>query len=147
MAALRTQELGDEIAKLLISLKQILPPEKLHLIGFSLGAHIVGIGRTYKNLTSAIVEKITGLDPANLCFYGKIPGLTKGDARFVDIIHSSPGVVGKREPVGDVDFYTNGLNSVPEGCLNPNNAHQVAVKSFAGIYIFGEQKVFHSFPV
>lgn len=147
MAAVRTQELGDTIAKLLISLKETLPPSNLHLIGFSLGAHIVGqIGRTYKNLTSQHVERITGLDPANPCFYGKIPGLTKGDARFVDIIHSSPGVVGKREPVGDVDFYTNGLNSVPEGCLNPNNAHQVAVKSFAeSIYLENEQ-FFIAFP-
>lgn len=141
MAAVRTQELGEEIAKILISLSPRLPPTKLHLIGFSLGAHIVGqVGRTYKNLTGEHVDRITGLDPANFCFYGKIPGLSKGDARFVDIIHSSPGVVGKREPVGDVDFYTNGLDSVPEGCLNPNNAHQVAVRSFAeSIYLENEE--------
>lgn len=141
MAVMRTQELGQEIGKLLISLNQTIPPSKLHLIGFSLGAHVVGqIGRTYKNITGQLVERITGLDPANPCFYGKVPGLVKGDAKFVDIIHSSPGVVGKREPVGDVDFYTNGLNSIPEGCLNPNNAHQVAVRSFAeSIYLENEE--------
>lgn len=141
MAVMRTQELGQEIGKLLISLNQTIPPSKLHLIGFSLGAHVVGqIGRTYKNITGQLVERITGLDPANPCFYGKVPGLAKGDAKFVDIIHSSPGVVGKREPVGDVDFYTNGLNSIPEGCLNPNNAHQVAVRSFAeSIYLENEE--------
>lgn len=35
-------------------------------------------------------------------------GLSRGDAVFVDVIHSNPGVLGKKDPVGDVDFYPNG---------------------------------------
>lgn len=37
-------------------------------------------------------------------------GLSRGDAEFVDIIHSNPGALGKRDPIGDADFYPNGYN-------------------------------------
>lgn len=38
----------------------------------------------------------------------KLSGLSRGDAEFVDIIHSNNGALGKRDPIGDCDFYPNG---------------------------------------
>ncbi|XP_044740824.1 lipase member H-like [Chrysoperla carnea] len=66
------------------------------------------------------IGRITGLDPAGP-LYG-IPilinskkRLTKGDALFVDIIHTCAGVFGMPQIIGDVDFYPNGGSSQP-GC-------------------------------
>lgn len=80
-------------------------------IGHSLGAHIVGsTGRNLNYKTSKLLPRITGLDPANPCFNEgeALTGLSRGDAEFVDIIHSNPGVLGKRDSIGDADFYPNG---------------------------------------
>lgn len=38
----------------------------------------------------------------------RLNGLQRGDARFVDIIHTNAGVLGIKESRGDVDFYPNG---------------------------------------
>lgn len=77
----------------------------------SLGAHIVGAaGRYFAEFTSKLIPRITGLDPASPCFNEgeSLSGLSRGDAAFVDVIHSNSGVLGKKDPVGDVDFYPNG---------------------------------------
>lgn len=82
--------------------------------GHSLGAHISGYAaRTYHCLTNKLVARVTGLDPAHPCFREgeDINGLRRGDAQFVDIIHSNCGVLGRRSPLGDVDFYPNGYVS------------------------------------
>lgn len=69
------------------------PIEFIHLIGHSLGAQICGAaGRNFKQLTvTLILSRITGLDPANPCFNNGevLSGLFRGDALFVDVIHTS----------------------------------------------------------
>lgn len=83
----------------------------LHFVGHSLGAHIVGAaGENYTYSTDQLLPRITGLDPANPCFNEgfKLSGLTRGVAKFVDVIHTNPGVLGKKDPIGDCDFYPNG---------------------------------------
>lgn len=62
-------------------------------------------------MTSQLIPRITGLDPANPCFNEgeDLTGLSRGDADFIDVIHTNPGVLGKRDAVGDCDFYPNGL--------------------------------------
>lgn len=67
-------------------------------------------GRYFNEMTSKLLPRITGLDPASPCFNEgeNLTGLSRGDAVFVDVIHSNPGVLGKKDPVGDVDFYPNG---------------------------------------
>lgn len=52
-----------------------------------------------------------------------MPGLARGDAEFVDVIHSDPGALGKRDSLGDADFYPNGLYPLPPGCLSIVCAH------------------------
>lgn len=67
-------------------------------------------GRTFTRLTDQQLPRITGLDPAQPCFNEgqRLNGLQRGDAAFVDIIHSNPGILGIKDPIGDVDFYPNG---------------------------------------
>lgn len=79
--------------------------------GHSLGAHICGYaGRHYTSLTNVLLPRITGLDPARPCFNEgeQLSGLQRGDASFVDIIHSNAGILGIKESRGDVDFFPNG---------------------------------------
>ncbi|XP_060527852.1 pancreatic triacylglycerol lipase [Cylas formicarius] len=89
--------------------------EDIHVIGFSLGAHISNYLsvklRPYKLL------RITGLDPA-------LPGyitpnmdekLDKSDAEFVDVYHTNAFAQGKIEESGHVDYYFNG-GAIQPGC-------------------------------
>lgn len=54
-------------------------------------------------------------------FWGSDPRekLDKGDAKFVDVIHTNVLVKGKLEPCGHVDFYCNGGKNQP-GCDAPD---------------------------
>ncbi|XP_063992007.1 pancreatic lipase-related protein 2-like [Diachasmimorpha longicaudata] len=99
---------------------------EIHLIGFSLGSHVVGmIGNHFKDpsnapLTQWRVARITGLDPAHPCFTDSQFSLSKNDAPFVDIIHTSGNrqmgmTLGMAKPIGHVDFYVNG-GEIQPGC-------------------------------
>lgn len=79
-------------------------PDKIHLIGHSLGAHISGFaGKGYQSLTyGQKLPRITGLDPANPCFHDTTSNnrLDETDARFVDVIHTNLGVFGLNVSIG-----------------------------------------------
>lgn len=110
-SAFNTEPIGVLIAEALADLTATYPVEKIHLIGHSLGAHIVGsAGRNLLYTTEKLVSRITGLDPASPCFNEgeALSGLFRGDAEFVDIIHSNVGVLGKKDSIGDADYYPNG---------------------------------------
>lgn len=51
-----------------------------------------------------MVPRITGLDPARPCFNEgeRLSGLQRGDAKFVDIIHSNAGILGIKDPKGNI---------------------------------------------
>lgn len=50
-----------------------------------------------------------GLDTADPLYDDKLENnLDKGDAQFVDIIHTNAGHLGKQVALGHVDFYVNG---------------------------------------
>ncbi|XP_011185242.1 vitellogenin-1 [Zeugodacus cucurbitae] len=125
-AAMNTIEIGKSLAEGIYLLTQVVPLKNIHLIGHSLGAHIVGTaGRYYKRKTGKLVPRITGLDPAKPCFNlgHELSGLHRGDAKFIDVIHTNAGVLGKREAMGDADFYPGGLHPLPKGCLTLLCAH------------------------
>ncbi|XP_037937552.1 vitellogenin-1-like [Teleopsis dalmanni] len=133
-SAFNTDEIGLNLAKGLVKLSKIVSVEKIHLMGHSLGAHIVGAaGRYFQQLSGSLIPRITGLDPAKPCFNegATLSGLLRGDADFIDIIHSNPGVLGKRDPMGDIDFYPGGLDPLPTGCVSVVCAHERAWRYFA----------------
>ncbi|KAK0094962.1 hypothetical protein PV326_009557 [Microctonus aethiopoides] len=90
----------------------------VHLVGFSLGAHVFGFAGA---AISGDTARITGLDPASPC-YG-IPllksedgRLDPTDAKFVDIIHTDKEGYGIRQISGHVDFFPNGGDAPQPGC-------------------------------
>ncbi|KAI5644905.1 lipase domain-containing protein [Phthorimaea operculella] len=89
--------------------------DDMHLIGHSLGAHVVGIAGAF--VKKGPIDTITGLDPAFPLFtYGnKDARLDKHDARHVEVIHTCGGYLGFRSPLGHIDFYPNGGTRQP-GC-------------------------------
>lgn len=85
-----------------------------------MGSHICGkIGRNLLKI-GITLPRITGLDPAGPCFYekGLMPGLSSNDAKFVDVIHTNPGTLGRKGRIGHVDFYPNGSDDAEysKGC-------------------------------
>ncbi|XP_002042358.2 vitellogenin-1 [Drosophila sechellia] len=144
-SAFNTEEIGENIALGLVKLLDLVPVENIHLIGHSLGAHIVGsAGRHLQHLTNQTIPRITGLDPAKPCFNEgeALSGLMRGDAHFVDVIHSNPGVLGKRDPVGDVDFYPGGMSPLPAGCFSVTCAHARSWEYFAETVFPGNERNF-----
>ncbi|XP_068114476.1 pancreatic lipase-related protein 2-like isoform X2 [Hyperolius riggenbachi] len=110
-AASNVRVVGAEIAYFIKKLQEELgyPPQNLHLIGHSLGAHIGGeAGKTVDG-----IGRITGLDPSRPYFEGtpEIIHLDASDADFVDIIHTDTEALfglGTIKPTGHFDFYPNG---------------------------------------
>ncbi|XP_017484001.1 PREDICTED: lipase member I-like [Rhagoletis zephyria] len=96
--------------------KHYADPQRIHLIGHSLGAHIMGYAGSFARYR---VGRITGLDPARPAFencIGPENHLDATDAEFVDIIHSCAGILGFQKPIGSVDFYPNGGRAPQPGC-------------------------------
>jgi len=119
--ASNTRVVGSVIAELAQSLvdDRGMRWEDVQCIGFSAGAHACGFFG--KNVTSGIVDRVTGLDPAGDSFNHneEIERLSAGDARFTDIIHTNAyGAIpsGINRDCGHVDFWANGGRDQP-GCL------------------------------
>lgn len=135
-SALNTDAIGLLVAEALLKLNRRYVTNNVHLVGHSLGAQIAGAaGRYYKELSGSMLARVTGLDPANPCFYDgeMLSGTGKGDAKYVDIIISNPGVLGTSADAGDGNFFVEGLRSIKSGCKGLNAipcSHQRAVDYF-----------------
>ncbi|XP_028831248.1 lipoprotein lipase [Denticeps clupeoides] len=129
-SAENTKVVGKEVAKFINWLEDMkYPLEKLHVLGYSLGAHVAGIAG---NLMSNKVSRITGLDPAGPRFEHAedLRRLSPDDAHFVDVLHTNtrgtPDLsIGIQRPVGHVDIYPNG------GTFQPGCSLQSTIKMIA----------------
>ncbi|XP_012256057.2 pancreatic lipase-related protein 2-like isoform X2 [Athalia rosae] len=127
-----TELVGRQLALILMdTFKLGSSPNRLHIIGFSLGAHVAGCTSEMLKKKNLLVERITGLDPASPFFKNHLirqrsKKLDISDARFVDIIHTdgSESLVdgfGLLKPMGHVDFFPNGGREQP-GCTDVKNS-------------------------
>ena len=99
--------------------------DSFHLIGHSLGGHVVGYAG--KHLDGRI-GRISGLDPAGPFYKGlnyTEARLWHTDAKFVDVIHTDAQPLikfgmGMYETCGHVDIYPNGGRTQP-GCGDQEN--------------------------
>lgn len=89
--------------------------DDIHLIGFSLGAHVTNY--VALDVRPFVIPRISGLDPAMPLYItaSKDNKLDASDARFVDVIHTNALIQGKIERCGHVDFYMNG-GIIQPGC-------------------------------
>uniref|UniRef100_A0A8C1A6S3 PLAT domain-containing protein n=1 Tax=Cyprinus carpio carpio TaxID=630221 RepID=A0A8C1A6S3_CYPCA len=111
VAAKNTKMVGQEIGLFIDWLEESanVPLEKLHLLGYSLGAHVAGFAGS--------------LDPAGPNFEGVHAHrrLSPDYAHFVEVLHTftqgSLGLsIGIEQPVGHVDIYPNGGSFQPGYC-------------------------------
>ncbi|XP_076289001.1 pancreatic triacylglycerol lipase-like [Lasioglossum baleicum] len=101
----------------------------LTIVGHSLGGHVAGLAARF---TEGNVEHVVALDPALPNFENAGPGerVARGDARYLEVIHTDAGVFGYVDPIGDIDFYPNG-GSLQPGCMTNTCSHLRAYKYFA----------------
>ena len=124
---------GSCLAQLINRLRET-GAEDIHVIGFSLGAHVPGFAAN--ELLPYKLPRITGLDPAMPLFVtvSDDEKLDKSDAKFVDVFHTNAFIQGKVEPSGHIDFYMNGGINQP-GCWQKRNpfgcSHHRAAMYFA----------------
>lgn len=109
----------SQVVKYLLNHPRGVRPENLHVIGYSVGAHIAGLLANYIPVEDGKLGRITGLDPTIFFYTGanQSRGLDPSDANFVDVIHTGAGILGQWRPSGHADFYVNGGTSQP-GCAS-----------------------------
>ncbi|CAK1549405.1 unnamed protein product [Leptosia nina] len=116
------QELGAAILKLHNAGLQL---NTIHLLGHSLGAHLMGYTGRWIREQGHVIPRITGLDPARALFEGIFAtrsALDRTCAQFVDIIHTNPGNYGSTTSVGSVDIWPNySSDGMQPGC--PQGSH------------------------
>ncbi|XP_068082337.1 pancreatic lipase-related protein 2 [Anabrus simplex] len=126
VAVANTELVGRQLSLLLFDMISLgTKPSDIHIVGFSLGAHVAACASHMLQTRGILIARITGLDPASPIFKNQMlldPSrkLDKEDAHFVDVIHTdgSPDFLngfGLLQPLGHVDFFPNGGREQP-GC-------------------------------
>ncbi|CAH2043977.1 unnamed protein product, partial [Iphiclides podalirius] len=118
-AVRNTRYMGSKLADFVQYLDSVgAKASSLHIVGFSLGAEAAGFAGKKSKARGLTIGRITGLDPAYPGYRFTDSGghLSKGDATFVDVIHTNPGLFGFPQAIGDVDFYPNYGSWIQPGC-------------------------------
>ncbi|XP_017055407.1 vitellogenin-1 [Drosophila ficusphila] len=150
-AMLDIEKTGAKIGKWIVQMVNELdmPHDTIHLIGQNVGAHVAGAAaQEFTRLTGHKLRRVTGLDPSKIVAKSKntLTGLARGDAEFVDAIHTS--VYGMGTPIrsGDVDFYPNGPSAGVPGASNVVEAAMRATRYFAESVRPGNERSFPAVP-
>ncbi|XP_061024951.1 endothelial lipase isoform X1 [Eubalaena glacialis] len=144
-----TREVGHSVARMLnwLQEKEDFSLGDVHLIGYSLGAHVAGYAG---NFVKGMVGRITGLDPAGPMFEGVDihKRLSPDDADFVDVLHTytrSFGLsIGIQMPVGHIDIYPNGGDFQP-GCGLNDVLGSIAYGTIAEVVRCEHERAVHLF--
>lgn len=120
-AAANTKCIGKLVANLILYLTNTcnISCANIHIIGHSLGAHIAGFaGKELQKITlnKCVVGRITGLDAAGPGFQTCTctDRLCKGDATFVDGIHTNNLILGISKLYANINVFPNGGIIQPE---------------------------------
>lgn len=92
---------------------------RMHMIGFSISTHIVGVAGRLLGRNGNPVRQVTALDPAGPCFFGKSDfareyTLNPDAANLVVARHYGFGNLGARRSVGGLDIFVNGGREQPD---------------------------------
>ena len=101
--------------------------------------------REFAALTGGLkLNSIVALEPSKIFARNShvLVGLARGDAKYVQGIHSSPLGMGTIARVGDVDFYVNGPSATVPGAQNVIEAACRPVRYFAETVIPGNENDF-----
>ncbi|XP_015592390.1 pancreatic triacylglycerol lipase isoform X2 [Cephus cinctus] len=131
-AVANTELVGRQLALILLDVIKLgVNPVNIHIIGFSLGAHVAGCASEVLKKRNLLLGRITGLDPASPFFKNHLVRdrsrkLDVSDARLVDVIHTDGSEVftdgfGLLKPIGHIDFFPNGGIEQP-GCIDVKNS-------------------------
>ncbi|KAM7350828.1 yolk protein 3 [Cochliomyia hominivorax] len=136
LAMLNVEETGAMIGKTLVKLTNEcdVPQEIVHVVAQGVAAHVAGAaGDEYTRLTGHKLRRITALDPSKILAKNPkvLTGLSRGDAEFVDAIHTSAYGMGTLHRVGDIDFFPNGPCAVVPGAENVVEATMRATRYYA----------------
>ncbi|EFN84677.1 Pancreatic triacylglycerol lipase [Harpegnathos saltator] len=132
LAVANSELVGRQLALILLDIINLgISPVDIHVIGFSLGAHVAGCASEILKQKNLMLGRITGLDPASPffrhhLFREKSRKLDASDANLVDVIHTdgSPDLIdgfGLLKPLGHIDFFPNGGQEQP-GCVDIKNS-------------------------
>ncbi|XP_065364960.1 vitellogenin-1-like [Calliphora vicina] len=135
-ALLDVEQTGAMIASAIIEMteKSEVADETIHVVAQGIAAHVAGAaGNEYTRQTGRQLRRITALDPSKVLAKNPhtLTGLSRGDAEFVDAIHTNAYGMGTIQRVGDIDFYPNGPSASVPGAQSIVEASMRATRYFA----------------
>lgn len=150
-ALLDIEETGDMLGKVLVRLadEADVPHEIIHIVAQGIASHVAGAaGNQFTQQTGHKLRRITALDPSKILakHENTLTGLARGDAEFVDAIHTSAYGMGTTIRVGDVDFYPNGPSDGVPGAENVVEAAMRATRYYAESVRPGNERNFPAVP-
>ncbi|XP_073959957.1 pancreatic triacylglycerol lipase-like [Choristoneura fumiferana] len=144
-AVLGVPAVGRGLGQFLRFVNQVTgaPFSSMHLVGFSLGAHLVG--NAGRELGGA-VARVTGLDPAGPLWNLNSNSLGPNDGRHTEAIHTDGGYtvggIGIGTAICNADFFPNGGISQP-ACItnicNHNRAWELFAATVSYNHLIGRQ--------
>ncbi|XP_065364789.1 vitellogenin-1-like [Calliphora vicina] len=135
-AMLDVEQTGAMIASAIVEMteKCDVADETIHVVAQGIAAHVAGAaGNDYTRQTGRQLRRITALDPSKILAKNPhtLTGLSRGDAEFVDAIHTNAYGMGTIQRVGDIDFYPNGPSASVPGAQSIVEASMRATRYFA----------------